>query len=146
MQGRQLGSRAEGVRGCSRHHGTCRLRAECTGLCQLRASVARNARRPRPRPLLHPPSAQLRPGPHPPPGATPKARNIAVLLRRGGWEDGGGGLRIRENAAVTVPTAWVTLPQAAAGTPEPFGLTTRLSSVLSYEGKCQGVFLQAPVQ
>lgn len=159
MQGRESGPRAAGTRGCSSHHGACRLRAECTGLCQLpdrqlRASAARNARRPRPRPpcqatplaLPHP-----LPGPAPPPPTPscprhPKGeehRGPATETRVGGsWGSCGSG----ENAAVTAPTAWVTLPQAAAGTPQPSDLTTRLSSGSSCEGKCQGGFLQAPVQ
>lgn len=51
-----------------------------------------HALRAKPRPSLHPTPhpAQLRPGPHPPARATPKARNIALLLRRRGWEDRGG--------------------------------------------------------
>lgn len=91
------------------------------------------------------------PGPAPPPPTPscprhPKGeehRGPATETRVGGsW----GSCGSRENAALTAPTAWVTLPQAAAGTPQPSGLTTRLSSGSSCDGKCQGGFLQAPVQ
>lgn len=105
---------------------------------QATPSVPRHAPR-----LTPPPPARLLPGPHPPAGATPKERDTAALLRRRGWEArgvGGGNLRLgRERGSGRADRVGDPAPGRCRA-PEPFGLTTGLSSGSSCNGKCQGGF------
>lgn len=151
MQGRGFGSRAAGIRGCSPHQGACRL-PSAPGFASSR--LASFGHRPpgtpggsghalcaKPRPSPRPtPTGPAPPQPTPSGWSHPKSqghRGPPAETRVGGsW----GELRLwRERGSGRTDLVGDPAPGRCRA-PEPFGLTTRLSSGSSCNGKCQEGF------